>query len=106
MKILFLLFIFLTTLHAETLVDRLKEGNISGVKESIKDTRMPETKEQERLRILTDQPKPVVEGVAIELFKTEIDKNTSIGVEYAPELKQGELIDNKEQTTIKLEHKF
>jgi hypothetical protein len=101
-----MLFIFLTLLQAETLIDKLTEGNLSGVKDSIKDNRQPETKEQERIRILTEQPKPAVEGVAVELFKTDIDKNTSIGVEYAPELKQGELIDNKEKTTIKLEHKF
>jgi len=106
MKTITLLLLSLSALQAETLVDKLKEGNISDVKESIIDTRQPETKEQERIRILTEQPKPAVEGVAIELFKTDIDKNTSIGVEYAPELKQGELIDNKEQTTIKLEHKF
>ena len=106
MKRIFIFFIFLTALQAETLVEKLKEGNLSEVKESIIDTRQPETREQERMRILTDQPKPAVEGIAVELFKTEIDKNTSIGIEYAPELKQGELIDNKEQTTIKLEHKF
>jgi len=106
MKTPVIFFIFLTLLQAETLIDKLTEGNLSGVKDSIKDTRQPETKEQERIRILTEQPKPAVEGVAVELFKTDIDKNTSIGVEYAPELKQGELIDNKEKTTIKLEHKF
>jgi len=106
MKTPVIFLIFLSLLQAETLVDKLKEGNLSGVKDSIKDTRQPETKEQERIRILTEQPKPAVEGVAVELFKTDIDKNTSIGVEYAPELKQGELIDNKEKTTIKLEHKF
>jgi len=106
MKTPVIFFIFLSLLQAETLVDKLKEGNLSGLKESIKDTRQPETKEQERMRILTEQPKPAVEGVAVELFKTDIDKNTSIGVEYSPELKQGELIDNKEKTTIKLEHKF
>ena len=106
MKTVLIFFIFLTGLQAESLVEKLKEGNLSEVKESIIDTRQPETREQERLRILTDQPKPAVEGIAIELFKTEIDKNTPIGIEYAPELKQGELIYNKEQTTIKLEHKF
>lgn len=106
MKTAPIFFVFLTLLQAETLVDKLTEGNLSGLKESIKDTRKPETKEQERIRILTEQPKPAVEGVAVELFKTDIDQNTSIGVEYAPELKQGELIDNKEKTTIKLEHKF
>jgi len=106
MKTPVIFFIFLTLLQAETLIDKLKEGNLSGLKESIKDNRKPETKEQERIRILTEQPKPAVEGVAVELFKTDIDKNTSIGVEYAPELKHGDLIDNKEKTTIKLEHKF
>jgi len=106
MKTPVIFLIFLSLLQAETLVDKLKEGNLSGLKESIKDNRKPETKEQERMRILTEQPKPAVEGVAVELFKTDIDKNTSIGVEYAPEFKQGDLIDNKEKTTIKLEHKF
>jgi len=106
MKTPVIFFIFLSLLQADTLVDKLKEGNLSKVKESIKDTRQPETKEQERMRILTEQPKPAVKGIAVELFKTDIDNNTSIGVEYSPKLKQGELIDNKEKTTIKLEHKF
>ena len=82
------------------------EGNVSGLTGSIKDNRQAETPEQKRVRALTEQPKPVVEGFAVELFKMDVDKNTSLGVEYAPELKQGEIIDNKEQTTIKLRHKF
>jgi len=106
MKTIAALLFFVTALPAETLIDKLKDDNVSGLTESIKDTRQKETKAQERMRILTDQPKPAVEGIAIELFKIDVDKNSTIGVEYAPELKQGELIDNKEQTTIKFQHKF
>ena len=106
MKIILFFFIFLSVLHAETLVDKLKEGNVSELKDSIKDKRKKESEEQKRLRVLTEQPKPVVDGIAVEVFTIDVDKNSSIGIEYAPRLKQGDMIDNKEQTTIKFEHKF
>ncbi|MGB5965121.1 MAG: hypothetical protein WBF77_04520 [Sulfurimonadaceae bacterium] len=106
MKIILFFFIFLSALHADTLIEKLKEGNVSELKESIKEKRQKESEEQKRLRVLTEQPKPVVDGIAVELFTIDLDKNSSIGVEYAPELKQGDTIDNKEQTTIKFEHKF
>ena len=106
MRTVFIFFVFLAASHADSLVEKLSEGNVSGLTGSIKDNRQAETPEQKRVRALTEQPKPVVEGFAVELFKMDVDKNTSLGVEYAPELKQGEIIDNKEQTTIKLRHKF
>ena len=106
MRAIFIFFIFLAAVRADSLVEKLSEGNVSDLTQSIKDNRQAETPEQKRLRTLTEQPKPAVEGIAVELFRMDVDKNTSIGVEYAPELKQGEIIDNKEQTTIKLQHKF
>jgi hypothetical protein len=105
-RTVFIFFIFLAAAHADTLVEKLSEGNVSDLTGIIKDNRPVETPAQKRLRALTDLPRPVVEGFAVELFKMDVDKNTSIGVEYAPEFKQGEIIDNKEQTTIKLQHKF
>jgi len=106
MRAIFIFFIFLAAVHADSLVEKLREGNVSDLTECIKDNRQVETPAQKRVRALTEQPKPIVEGFAVELFRMDVDKNTSIGVEYAPELKQGEIIDNKEQTTIKLQHKF
>jgi hypothetical protein len=106
MRTVFIFFIFLAALRADTLVEKLRESNVSDFTERLKNNRQAETPEQKRLRALTDLPEPVVEGFAVELFKMDVDKNTSVGVEYAPELKQGEIIDNKEQTTIKLKHKF
>lgn len=106
MKNIIFFFLFLSALHADTLIEKLKEGNVSGLQESVKDNRQKESEEQKRLRLLTEQPKAAVDGIAIELFSIDVDNNSSIGIEYAPELKQGDMIDNKEQTTIKFEHKF
>ncbi|MCJ7766750.1 MAG: hypothetical protein MUP09_12585 [Thiovulaceae bacterium] len=105
-RTVFIFFIFLSALRGDTLVDKLREGNVSDLTECIKDNRQKESEAQTQLRALTEQPKPAVEGIGIQLFRMDVDRNTSIGVEYAPELRQGEIIDNKEQTTIKLEHKF
>ncbi|MDA3947577.1 MAG: hypothetical protein PF439_12935 [Helicobacteraceae bacterium] len=106
MKNILFFFFLLTALHADTFIDKLKEGNVSGLQDSLKDNRQIESEEQKRLRFITEQPKPAVDGIAVKLFSIDVDKNSSIGIEYAPPLKQGEIIDNKEQTTIKFEHKF
>ncbi len=100
------LILFVTLVHGETLIDKLSEGNVSKIQEVIKDNRKPETKEQERLRKLTEQPAKPIDNIAVEVIKVDVNEKTSVGVEYAPPLKQGEVIDNKEQTTIKMNYAF
>lgn len=100
------LMLFAALVHGETLIDKLSEGNVSKIPEVIKDNRKPETKEQERLRKLTEQPAKPIDNIAVEVIKVDVNKKTSVGVEYAPPLKQGEAIDNKEQTTIKVNYEF
>ncbi len=106
MKTILFFTIFLTALHAETLIDKLKDGNTSKLKESVSHNRKTESEEQRRLRILTERSEPMVDEVSIEVLKIDVDNNSSISVDYAPKLKQGDFIDNKQKATIKFEHKF
>lgn len=106
MKILLSLTLFFSLVQSDTLIEKLSEGNVSKIQEVIKDNRKPETKEQERLRKLTEQPVKPIDNIAVEVIKVDVNEKTSVGVEYAPPLKQGEIIDNKEQATIKVNYEF
>jgi len=99
-------FLLFTLSYAETAVDTFDEGNISKIKSLIKDNREVETAEQKRQRILTKQPEKAIDNIAIEVIDYKANDKTSIGVEYTPTLKKGTIIDNKEQTSIKLKYKF
>jgi hypothetical protein len=95
-------------LAAETLGDKLTaDDTLEGVTQSVTVKPQQTPPDQEKLQKLTDTPKkPPLEGVTIKVMDLNVSKNGSVSVDYAPEIKQGELIDSKDQTTIQYKLKF
>lgn len=62
--------------------------------------------EQQRIQKLTDTPEKPLDGVTVKVLDVNVSKKSSVSVEYAPEVKQGTVIDNKEQTTVNYNLKF
>lgn len=81
------------------------ENNNSGII-NIRKANTPTDKEQTRLNSIATQKNQPISGVTIKVLEVNISKDSSIKVEYCPELKQGNTIDNKKETTIKYQYKF
>lgn len=94
------------TLMAETLGDKLSSGNLDSVTQSVTVKAPETTPEQEKLQKLTDRPPKPIDGITVNVMDINVGKNGSVSVEYAPELKHGDLLDNKEQTNINYKLKF
>ena len=91
---------------AETLSDKLSTEDLDAVTPSVTLKPQETTPEQQRIQKLTDTPEKPLDGVTIKMMDLNVSKKSSITIEYAPELKQGDLIDNKEQTNINYNLKF
>lgn len=98
--------LFTVTLFGETLTDKLSNGDVAGLKESIKVEQRSESEQEKRVRDLTQTSDKELKEVSVEVAKVEVNDKTSVSVEYAPELKQGDVVDNKEKTSINLNYKF
>lgn len=101
-----LCFTAVTALHADALSDKITSGKFDNLQNSVSVTPTQISPEQQQLQKLTDTPEKPLDGVKVKVLDLNISKNSSIKLEYAPELKQGGVIDNKEQTNIKYELKF
>jgi len=91
---------------AETLGDKLSSGKLDTVTQSVTVKTPETTPEQEKLQKLTDRPPKPIDGITVNVMELNVSKNGSLSVDYAPELKHGDLLDNKEQTTVNYKLKF
>ena len=93
-------------LNADTLPEKLLSLDPSELNGTVKIVPQKKSEQEKKSDKLKDAVKKPVDGVTIELLDINITKDTTINLDYAPPLKQGELIDNKEKTTIKIKYKF
>ena len=105
----FLLMTYLSTraaLQAESLNDKLSTDSLDTLSQSV--TFKPEeiTPEQQKVQKLTDAPPKPVDGITVKVMDMNVSKKSSVSVEYAPPIKQGEMIDNKQQTSVNYNLKF
>lgn len=100
-----LLFPGLLLCHA-LLADKLSSEKIEELKNSVTVKPHEISPEQKRLQKLTDTPDKPIDGINVKVLDVNLSKKSSVTVEYAPELKQGNVIDNKEQTSINYNLKF
>lgn len=97
---------YAAALNAETLGDTLTVGDLDAVAPSITVKPQEISPEQQRIQQLTDTPAKPLDGVTIKVMDLNVGKKSSVTVEYAPEIKKGDLIDNKEQTNVNYNLKF
>lgn len=95
-----------TTAFAETLAGTISSGDLTNIEQSVSVNPQQLTPEQKRFQKLTDTPEKPLDGITVKLFDVNLSKKSSVKIEYAPEFKQGGVIDNKEQTSIKYDLKF
>ncbi len=107
MKYLFLCYLsgFLL-LNADTLPQKLLSLDPSELNGTVKIVPQEKSEQEKKSDKLKDAAKKPIDGVTIELLDINISKDTTINMDYAPPLKQGELIDNQEKTTIKIKYRF
>lgn len=101
-----LLFFAVTSVSAESLTDSVSSGDLKKIEQSVTVAPQQLTPEQQRFQKLTDTPEKPLDGVKVKVYDVNLSKNSSVKIEYAPEFKQGGVIDNKEQTSIKYDLKF
>jgi len=93
-------------LKAETLSGTLASGNLDPLQQSVTVKPQEISPEQQKIQKLTDTPPKPVDGITIKVMDLNIGQKSSVSVEYAPEIKHGDLIDNKEQTNVNYNLKF
>ena len=107
MKIVAMLFIFIgITLCANSLGDKLKKDGPEKLKNSVIIKKQERSPQEQRVQTLVNPTAKPVDGINVKVAEVNLSKNTTVDVQYAPRLKKGELIDNKEQTTVNLNYKF
>ena len=106
MKIVIILFILFIQVGADSLVDSLIDTNASKALHSVNNGYRAPTEDEKRLNATAGTKKRAIDNVALKVIEVNVSKDLSIGVEYAPQLKHGDLIDNKQNTEIKLDYKF
>lgn len=92
--------------HAETLVDKLSSDKIGELKNSVTVKPSEPAPEQKRIQQLTDTPAKPMDGISVKVLDMNVSKKSSVTVEYAPEVKNGDVIDNKEKTSVNYNLKF
>ncbi len=107
MKIIavFILFIGIT-LYADSLGEKLKKDAPEKLKNSFIIKKHEQSPQQERVQTLVNPSAKPIDGINVKVAEVNLSKNTTVDVQYAPPLKKGALIDNKEQTTVNLNYKF
>jgi len=97
---------FAATAAAETLGDKLSSGQLDAITQSVTVKPQETTPEHEKLEKLTDRPPQPIDGITVHVMDLNVGGNGSVSVDYAPEIKHGDLLDNKEQTTVNYKLKF
>ena len=92
--------------QGETLAEKLSSGDLKAVENSVTIKPAEETAEAQKIRKLTDTPDRPIDGITVKVMDVNLSKKSSVSVEYAPALKQGDVIDNKEKTSVNYNLKF
>ena len=106
MKILWIFLLLLSQIEAVTLVESLSETSLSKAVKSIEDGHIHHSEDEKRLHALAGTKKRSIDNISIKVIEKNVSKDLTIGVQYTPPLKHGNIIDNKENAEIKLEYKF
>jgi len=106
MKTPLIFLLLIIQVEAETLIESLSEKNASKAAKSIENGYKPLSKDEKRLNALAGTKKRAIDNISIKVIEKNVTKDLSIGVDYTPPLKHSDIIDNKENTEIKLEYKF
>lgn len=93
-------------IQADTLPEKLLFLKTSELKKTLKIERAQKSEQEKTQDQLKDAVKKPIQGITLEVFETNVTKDTRISVDYAPTYKQGSLIDNEEKTTVKLIYRF
>ena len=106
MKTLLIFLLLIIQVQSETLIESLTEQNLSKAAKSIEDGHTPLSENEKRLNATAGTEKRAIDNISIKVIEKNVTKELSIGVDYTPPLKHGDIIDNKENTKIKVEYKF
>ncbi len=106
MKKVLILSILILQIHAESLVESLTEANATKAAKCIDDGHRPLSEDEQRLNATAGTEKRAIDNISVKVIESNIRNDVSVGVEYSPPLKHGDVIDNKENTQIKLQYKF
>ena len=106
MKTLFIFLLLIMHVQAETLFESITEKNASKATKSIENGYVPQSEDEKRLNALAGTKKRAIDNISIKVIEKNVSKDLTIGVQYTPPFKHGNIIDNKENAEIKLEYKF
>ena len=93
-------------IKADGLINSLIDNNASQGLRSIDNEYREPTEDEKRLNATVGTKKRAIDNISIKVIEAKVSKDLSVGVEYAPPLKHGNIIDNKENTKIKIDYKF
>ena len=93
-------------IKADGLINSLIDNNASQGLHSIDNEYREPTEDEKRLNATVGTKKRAIDNISIKVIEAKVSKDLSVGVEYAPPLKHGDIIDNKENTKIKIDYKF
>ena len=106
MKIAIILFIIFNHIEADSLINSLLDTNASQALYSVENGYRAPSEDEKRLNAIAGTKKRAIDDIAIKVIEANVSKSLSVGVEYAPPVKHGELIDNKQNAEITLDYKF
>ncbi len=106
MKIVIILFIIFNHVQADGLINSLIDTNASQALHSVKNGYRAPSEDEKRLNVVAGTKKRAIDDISIKIIEANVSESLSIGVEYAPPVKHGKLIDNKQNTEITLDYKF
>ncbi len=94
------------SVYADALVDTFKKDVPEKLKNSLTIKKQEQSPQQKRVETLVNPAAKPIDGINVKVAEVNLTKNTTVDVRYAPPLRKGELIDNKERTTVNLNYKF
>ena len=106
MKTLYIFLLLITQVQAESLIESITDKNVSKAAKSIENAHIPLSENEKRLNATAGTEKRAIDNISIKVIEKNVTKDLSIGVDYTPPLNHGDVIDNKENTKIKVEYKF
>ena len=106
MKIVIILFIIFNHVEADGLINSLIDTNASQALHSVENGYRAPSEDEKRLNAVAGTKKRAIDDIAIKVIEANVSKSLSVGVEYAPPVKYGKTIDNKQNTEMILDYKF
>ena len=106
MKIVIILFIIFYQIKADGLINSLIDNNASKALHSVDNKYRAPNEDEKRLNATAGTKKRAIDNINVKVLEARITEFLFIGVVYAPPVKHGELIDNKQNAAITLDYKF